>query len=98
MDENEEIIIILINMVSFMCGIFTGFGFCLKFNKNLPSLTKKNDIENIVTTHYPINNYASPQFGATAPPPSPIPLSLESAVIAEEAKIDINKREIIIKN
>ena len=97
MDKNDEIIIILINIVSFMCGIFTGFGFCLKFNKNLQNLTKKNDIENILTTQYPVNNYASPQFGATAPPPSPIPpLCLNSTVVSEET-ID-NKREIIIKN
>ena len=93
MDENEEIIIILFNIVSFMFGIFTGFGFCLKFNKNLPSLTNKDDMENIITTHYPMN-YASPQFRPSAPPPSP--LTLDSTVIAEET-MD-HKREIIIKN
>tara|TARA_B110000003_G_C16506099_1_gene479331 strand:+ start:498 stop:791 length:294 start_codon:yes stop_codon:yes gene_type:complete len=97
MDEKEQLIVVLINTVSFMCGIFTGFGFCLKFNKNLPSLSHKNDIENTITTHYPINNYSSPQYGASAPPPSPIPLSLAPAVVAEEM-YDSKKREIIIKN
>jgi len=95
MDQNE-IILILINLVSFMGGIFTGFGVCLKYNRNLPKLSKKNDIENIITTHYPINTYTSPQFGASAPPPSPVPLTLDSAVIAEETTD--HKREIIIKN
>ena len=89
--EDEKIMMILINVVTFMGGIFTGFGICIRYNKNLPRL---NDIENI-TAHYPINTYNSPQINATAPPPSPVPLSLDSsAVVAEE----INKREIIIKN
>lgn len=90
--EDENIMMILINVVTFMGGIFTGFGICIRYNKNLPRL---NDVENVITTHYPINAYNSPQINATAPPPSPVPLSLDSsAVVAEE----INKREIIIKN
>lgn len=99
MDDNEITIVVLINTVTFMFGIFTGFGICLKFNHNLPKLNKKNDIENngnIITTQYPINSYNSPQINASAPPPSPLPhLSLDNPVIAEEST---NQREIIIKN
>tara|TARA_B100000575_G_C22586478_1_gene368781 strand:- start:26 stop:307 length:282 start_codon:yes stop_codon:yes gene_type:complete len=92
--EQRDIIVILINVVTFMGGIFTGFGICLRYNKNLPRL---NDIEN-VSTHYPMNTYNSPQINPTAPPPSPVPLSLDnSAIVAEEMK-ETNQREIIIKN
>tara|TARA_B100001094_G_C18150099_1_gene783169 strand:- start:805 stop:1080 length:276 start_codon:yes stop_codon:yes gene_type:complete len=90
--EEEKIMMILINIVTFMGGIFTGFGICIRYNKNLPRL---NDVENVITTHYPINTFNSPQINATAPPPSPVPLSLDSsAIVAEET----NQREIIIKN
>ena len=76
-----------------MGGIFTGFGACLRFNKHL-KINKIND--NVITTHYPMNNYMSPQFGATAPPSSPIPpMSLEGTIIEEGNN---NKTEIIIKN
>ena len=47
MDDNEITIVVLINTVTFMFGIFTGFGICLKFNHNLPKLNKnaKPDVE-----------------------------------------------------
>ena len=88
--EQETIIIILVNIVSFMGGIFTGFGVFLKFNKNL-----KLNNDNVITTHFPINHYLSPQYGPTAPPLSPIPsMSLEGSILEEDNK----KTEIIIKN
>ena len=90
--EKEDIIMILINMVTFMGGIFTGFGICIRYNKNLPRL---NDVENVITTHYPMNTFNSPQINATAPPPSPVPLTLNSSSIVAE---EVNQREIIIKN
>ena len=91
--EQETIIIILVNIVSFMGGIFTGFGVFLKFNKNL-KLNKINN-DNVITTHFPINHYLSPQYGPTAPPLSPIPsMSLEGSILEEDNK----KTEIIIKN
>ena len=81
--------IILINIISYMGGIFTGLLFCCKYKDRL--LIKSKSRDNLSTVVNP-NNLLQPH-----PPPPPVVPSYNSPPLVASAPFPPQAREITIK-
>ena len=89
--------IVLINIISYMTGIFTGIGIYIKYKKNIIELNHDNP--RIITTTYPplqdISSSLNPHDQASAP--TIYNLQSEQSVITSQT-IQQPQTEIIIKS
>ena len=87
MESNKELQIfniILINIVCYMMGIFSGFAFCIKYKPK----NENNENQHVLTT-YPNQQFISPLRTTSEAHNIPPPLTLDSCVIAESPQTEI---------
>jgi len=89
--------IVLINIISYMTGIFTGIGIYIKYNKNIIELNHDNP--RTITTTYPPLQHIPPGLNPQEQPSAPTLYNLQSEqpVVASQ-NIQQPQTEIIIKS
>ena len=83
-EELQTFNIILINIVCYMMGIFSGFAFCIKYKPK----NENNENQHVLTT-YPNQQFISPLRTTSEAHNIPPPLTLDSCVIAESPQTEI---------